>query len=208
MNARVVLWLLPAVAYLGFFLWYTNLSGPLSPTEIELFSDRMQANGYRPDQVARVRQFMAQDTGRQFLMVNILDMAQTPRPVEGVPADATADEVMARYMEHMWPELFKRACHPAFVGNAIAPAMDIVGIDGAERWTAAALFRYRSRRDLLEIMSNPAFGGKHEYKMAALDKTIAYPVEAQLYLSDPRLLLALVLIAFVALADRLAFGRR
>ena len=48
---------------------------------------------------------------------------------------------------------------------------------------------------------NPAFAGKHEFKMAALDKTIAYPVETQIYLSDPRLLLLLILLVGVLLVD-------
>jgi hypothetical protein len=72
----------------------------------------------------------------------------------------------------------------------------------------AALFRYRSRRALLEIITNPAFGGKHEFKTAALEKTIAYPMEPQLYLGDPRLLLGLILLALTALIDGLLLSRK
>ena len=36
-----------------------------------------------------------------------------------------------------------------------------------------------------------------------LDKTIAYPIEMQLYLSDPRLLLALILLIVTLLLDKL-----
>ena len=85
--------------------------------------------------------------------------------------------------------------------------MDVVGIDGAEIWDRVVLLRYRSRRDLMDIVSNPAFTGKHEFKSAALDKTIAYPLENTLYLSDPRLLLALLLLALTALADSLIYSR-
>jgi len=45
----------------------------------------------------------------------------------------------------------------------------------------------------MEVVSNPKILGKHEFKVAALDKTIAYPVETFLYLSDPRMLLAFIL---------------
>ena len=41
---------------------------------------------------------------------------------------------------------------------------------------------------------NPKMFSKHEFKIAALDKTIAYPIETVLYLSDPRLLLGLILL--------------
>ena len=192
MSSRKIMWLVPAILYLAFCFWYTNTAGPLSDEEIATFTTQMQSSGFQSAQIARMRTFMEQDTGRQFLMVNNLDMAETPRPVAGAAPDESADQVMSRYMEHMWPELIKRASHPIFMGNAVFDAMDLVGIKGAESWDRAALFRYRSRRDLLEIASNPAFSGKHDFKSAALDKTIAYPVETQLYLSDPRFILLLI----------------
>ena len=152
--------------------------------------------------------FMEEDTGRQFLMINNIDMNENPDPVEGAEPGETAEQLMGRYREHMYPELLKRACHPAFVGVSVFRSMDIVGIENAETWDQAALMRYRSRRDLLDIATNPVFQGKHEFKVAALTKTIAYPVETTIYLSDPRFLLALVLTALVALVDIALFGRR
>ncbi|MCZ6619726.1 MAG: hypothetical protein O7E57_16525 [Gammaproteobacteria bacterium] len=208
MSGRKLLWLIPMLLYLLFTFWYTNLSGPLSQEEITAFVTQMERSGRPPGQIERLRRFMEEDTGRQFLMVNVIDMADTPRPVAGVPAGESSGQMMGRYMEHMYPELLKRASHPIFAGNAVFDSMDIVGIEGAESWTTAALMRYRSRRDMLEIALNPIFQGKHEFKIAALDKTIAYPVETQLYLSDPRFLLLLVLFAIVAAADILIFGRR
>ena len=49
------------------------------------------------------------------------------------------------------------------------------------------------RRDLLEIASNPEFSGSHEFKVAAMRKTIAFPVDPWFQLGDPRLILALLL---------------
>jgi hypothetical protein len=54
--------------------------------------------------------------------------------------------------------------------------------------------RYKSRRAFMEVVTHPNMGSKHAFKVAALEKTIAYPVETVIYLSDPRLLLALILI--------------
>ena len=208
MSGRKLLWFVPACLYLLFTLWYTNLSGPLTQAEMDAFADQMASSGFEPSAIQRMRQFMEEDTGRQFLMVNVMDMAPTPRRVAGVPADESSDQMMGRYMEHMFPELLKRASHPIFLGRVVFDSMDIVGIQGAENWTSAVLMRYRSRRDLMDIASNPIFAGKHEFKLAALDKTIAFPVENQLYLSDPRLLLLLILFAIVAAADILVYGRR
>ena len=106
------------------------------------------------------------------------------------------------YVEHIFPALFARASHPVIAGDAIFTAMDIVGIEGAESWDSAGLVRYRSKRDLLEIASNPAFGEKHDYKVAALEKTIAFPITTRMNLGDPRLILGLLTIIGVLLARR------
>ena len=56
--------------------------------------------------------------------------------------------------------------------------------------------------------SNPAFRGKHHFKTAALEKTIAYPIETDLYLGDPRLLLGLILLAITALIDSFRLSKK
>ena len=98
--------------------------------------------------------------------------------------------------DSMYSQLFKRACHPIFAGKAVWTAMDIIGIEGAENWDQAALMRYKSRRAFMEIATHPDMFGKHEFKIAALEKTIAYPVEAQIYLSDLRFILGLIFLVF------------
>jgi hypothetical protein len=146
------------------------------------------------EQGAIIEEFMREDSGRQFFVVNNIDMSENPQDVEGAQPGEDADQLMGRYMEHMYAELFKRASHPVFLGSAVSTAIDIVGIENAESWDSAALMRYKSRRAFMEIVSNPKMLGKHEFKIAALNKTIAYPVETVVYLSDPRLLLGLILI--------------
>ena len=185
------LWGAPVLLWLLFCFWYTNTSGPLSAEEIAAYSEQMQRNGSPGVRIERLRRFMAEDDGRQFLMVNLLDMAQRP----------DAGEQMDRYMAHMLPELLKRASHPVLLGLAVFDAMDIAGIDGAEVWDSVGIVRYRSRRDLLEIALHPAFGDQHEFKLAALEKTIAVPIETGLHPSDPRALLLLVLLAAAGLLN-------
>ncbi len=140
-------------------------------------------------------------------MVNNIDMNENPPDVEGARPGESASNLMARYMEHMFPALLARASHPILMGPAVYPTIDLSGIEGAEQWTGGALFRYRSRRAFLEIVTNPAFMGKHHFKTAALEKTIAYPIETDLYLGDPRLLLGLILLAVTALIDNLRMSK-
>ena len=208
MSTRTKIWLFPTLLYAVFVFWYTDFSGPLSDEEVNEFVEVMTGNGVAPERVDYYAQFLRNDTGRQFFIVNALDMSENPPAVEGAPANADADTLMGIYMEHMIPELFKRASHPIVMGDATYPAIDLVGIEGAEQWTGAALFRYRSRRSFMEIISNPDILGPHDFKLAALDKTIAYPIETQLYLSDPRFLLALILLVLTALADLWRLSRK
>ena len=95
-------------------------------------------------------------------------------------------------MDYMLPELLSRACHPVLSGEAATTAMDIMNADGMERWTQGAGMRYRRRRDLLEIAGNSAFADSHEFKVAAMRKTIAFPIDPWLQLGDPRVVLALL----------------
>ena len=208
LSGRTWLWVLPVGLWALFTFWYTDFKGPLSPAEIERFGDRLEAMGAPPARIQRLKRFMEEDSGRQFIMVNALHLAAAPPELPATGPGAPADALMAHYMEHMYPALLRRACHPVFSGLAVFTAMDLVGITGAEHWTRASLMRYRSRRDMLEISTNPEFGGRHEYKVAALEKTIAFPVETQIYLSDPRWLHALLLLAIVGVADRLTYGKR
>ena len=198
-------WLVLIVIYGAFFLWYTDLGGKLNSDEIETYLVKLQENSEAkgissPAELEmskatfkRVEKFMREDSGKQFLMVNNIDMSENPEDIEGAQPGETANQLMDRYMEHMYPELLKRASHPVFVGNSVLQAVDIVGIENAEDWDSIALMRYKSRRAFMEVVSNPKILGKHEFKVAALDKTIAYPVETFLYLSDPRMLLAFIL---------------
>ena len=208
MSTRTKLWLVPALLYGIFVFWYTDFSGPLSDNEVDQFVATMKANGSEPETIAFIQKFARQDSGRQFLMVNNIDMNESPPNVEGAEPGESASKLMGRYMAHMIPALLARACHPVLMGSAVYPTMDLVGIEGAEDWDQAALFRYRSRRALLEIVTNPAFNGKHHFKTAALDKTIAYPIETSLYLGDPRLLLGLIILALTALIDGWRLSRR
>ncbi len=201
MSTRMKLWLPPALLYAIFVFWYTDFGGPLSGEEVDEFVRVMTENGVASERVDYYAQFLRNDTGRQFLMVNNIDKNESPPAIEGAPTGADADTLMGLYMEHMIPELLKRACHPVIMGPVVYSAIDISGIEGADQWTDAALFRYRSRRALMEIISNPDILGPHDFKLAALDKTIAYPIETDLYLGDPRLILGLILLAVTALID-------
>jgi hypothetical protein len=207
MTQRSKIWLSSALVYAAFVFWYTDFSGPLSDAEVDQFVVTMTQNGSDPSTVAYIETFLRNDSGRQFLMLNALDMNDNPPDIEGAEPGESAQQLMDRYMEHMYPELFKRASHPVIFGQAAYTVLDNVGIENAEQWTDGAIFRYRSRRTFMDLIANPNLKGRHAFKLAALDKTIAYPIETSIYLGDMRLIMGLILLSITALLDSFLLAR-
>ncbi len=208
MSTRKKLWLCSTLIFGAFVFWYTDFGGPVSDAEILEWKTIMQDNGARAEQIAYFERFLREDSGRQFLMLNAIDMKEKPPSVEGAEPGESAEQLMGRYLEHMLGELFSRASHPVIMGQAAFTAIDVVGIEDARNWDQGALFRYRSRRDFMHIVANPLTLERHRFKIAALEKTIAYPIETSLYLGDLRLLLGLLLLAATALLDSFLASKR
>lgn len=203
MTSRRKLWLGSLVLYAFFFSWYTDFGGPLTDAEIQAFVAKTQDQSLGGDPSVRsaLLEFLQNDTGGQFLMFNAVDLAKNPPQEEGAPPNADAQTLIDLYMEHMIPALLSRASHPVVVGKSVADSLDLLGIEGAETWSDGVIMRYRSRRTLIDIIGNPEFYERHDFKVAGLEKTIAYPIEPRIYLGDLRLLLSLFMLAVTALLD-------
>lgn len=197
MRRTPLLWSILAALYLGFRVWYDGGGGPLTPEQVERYASILREQGAEPARLEALREFLANDSGSDFVMANFIHFEERP--------DARED--LDRYMAHMYPELFKRACHPLLAGPVMARALDSWGLEDGERWSMVGLVRYRSRRDLMEIATNPAFRDAHRYKIASMAQTIAIPVEPALQLLGPRWLVGGALVAAGALLQ-LALRRR
>jgi hypothetical protein len=197
MRRSLVLWSVLAALYLGFRLWYDGGGGPLTPEEVERYVVRFEERGVDPARIETLREFLASDTGSEFVMANFIHFHAEP----------SARQDMDRYMAHMYPALFRRACHPVLAGPVVGGALDYWGLEKGERWSMVGLVRYRSRRDMMEIATNPAFGDAHRYKTAAMAQTIAIPSEPFLALGSPRWLVGGALVTLGAWLQ-LALARR
>ena len=197
-------WVIFLLLYLGFFVWYTNLSGPLSEEEIDLVIKRID-NGettISEEDRSNFIKFLRNDDGGDFYMVNFLDLNENPPIMENTGESASASDLLDFYMEYMYPELFIRASHPVFGGEVSANAIDHLGAEETKEWDRTAIMRYRSIRDMLEIANNEIFSKRHEYKTNALIKTIAIPVSAPIFL-DFRIVIFLFLLTLTLLIDKL-----
>jgi hypothetical protein len=197
MRRSLVLWSLLAALYLGFRLWYDGGGGPLSPEEVERYVALLEERGTEAARLETVREFLAADDGRDFVMANYIHFHDRPE----------AREELDRYMAHMYPALFARASHPVVAGPVVGGALDLWGIEGAADWSLVGLIRYRSRRDMIEIATAPAFREAHVFKVNAMSQTIAIPSQPFFSLGDPRWLVAGALLTIGAWLQ-LALRRR
>ena len=194
----MIRWILLTAIYVAIFFWYTNFDAPLTRDEADAYVAQIRERGTDPERLAALTRFLYDDDGDDFVMVNLIDMRQHD-PAEG---GETPSQLLDRYMAYMWPSLIRRACHPVFFSQGRYEALDIWGIDGAHNWSQFALMRYRSRRDMLEITINQQFKGSHDFKIAAMKKTVAFPVSGGFSYADPRWFLAGVFLVLGLLRRR------
>ena len=188
-------WFVLGIIYAVFFFWYTSFEGPLTDEEIAYFTEVIvEAPQMEPGVRSNLIEFMKNDTGDDWAMWNAVDLADTPAPMPGIAPGETSQDLVDRYTEPFFGMALLRAAHPVLVGDAAGPALDIWGIENGEDWDSGLLVRYRSRRDLMEIMEQMVQSGDeiHEFKIAALSKTIAFPLDPWFHAGDPRFLLALI----------------
>ena len=200
--AEGIIWGTALLAYGAFRLWYDNWSGPLKPAEIDAFlaqmAGRFKATGNSPDVL---RAFLAADDGREFVMLNLvkaqLDPVEDPQTGQMVQGF----ELLKRYSKRFMPVLFRNGGHPGIVGRKVGGYVDAWNTEADPGWTIFGLMRYRSRRDMMKLVMDPAFMEGHPDKLLGTLATFSFPTQrvVSFYVS-PRVTVALVLALLAALA--------
>ena len=196
-NRAARVWLVLLLVYVAFFSWYTSFGGPLSSEEMAHYRGLVEEiSDGDSERIAAWQHFMQTDTGDDFGMISVVDLRDTPTPIEGVEPGESSEEVLEAYTEPFFGEVVRLAAHPVLVGWAAAPPIDIWGIEGASDWSQGVVVRWRSRRDFMEfaegLLEESGDSNIHDFKIAAIEKTIAYPLDPWFHFGDPRLVIALV----------------
>lgn len=202
MMAIAIIWGSALVLYLLFRLWYDNWSGPLKAEEIDSFfeatQDRFEASG---NNVSVLRAFLEADDGREFVMLNLVkaQMEDVEDPVTGRMVPGLS--LLQRYSKRFMPVLFRNGGHPVMVGRKVGGYIDAWNTESDPGWTIFGLMRYRSRRDMIKLVMDPAFKEGHPDKMLGTLATFSFPTQRvlSLYLG-PRVSAALVIALCAAFA--------
>lgn len=209
MSAAGFIWLAALALYGLFRAWYDNWRGPLKAAEIPRILDAMRANGADAhNDLQIIQRFLEADDGREFFMLNLVKVAaEAPNPDTGAAERGHA--LMQRYARPFMRGLLARGGHPALVARPIGGYVDAWNAAPDPGWSVVGYMRYRSRRDLGVMASNPRFATIHKFKLAATAETFSFPTRPMLMLLiSPRttVLLALALLAALAHLALLTVG--
>ena len=177
-----IIWIVMAVLYTVFWLWYSGIKGKLSQAEVEYYMQQFESKGVNADNLSNLRHFLEKDDGREWFMINLLELKSPKRE---------SSKLLQRYTKTFMAGMFRRAGHPFFVAIAAAKNIENLNCDDADNWSSTGIVRYRSRRDCAETLLDTFGSDHHADKLASLTKTLAFPATANLLMGSPRVIVAM-----------------
>lgn len=180
--------------YLAFWLWYGGHGRPMSPEEIEAALHQLRTTQPGHDNSADiedVRQLLASDDGKEFVMQNLVRYRAKALYPEGTHFSDDPREADKRYGKSIIGDLLRYGNMVIFIARKSG---DFVRPEGADAWHYVAMVRYRSMRDFLKFAIEIEQKGAVFHKWAAIEQTHVFPVRPLVSLFVPRVLAALVLI--------------
>lgn len=196
-------WPLAAGLYGGFRLAYDNWRGRLTHKEIDTLLAQAEAQGAgEVSDLSIVREFLEEDDGREFVMVNLVRVPDTMVTHPDTGAQVPAREMMQAYSKSFMPLLIRHGGHPALATRKVGGYVDSWMVGPDPGWSIVGFVRYRSRRDMVKMVLDPAFEAAHKYKLLGVAETFSFPTQPFLraYVS-PRVSVFLILALAAALAQ-------
>ena len=133
------------------------------------------------------------DDGDEFIMVNLIKFRAIAAYPSGSQWVDDTDPILAdsRYGEAVLPMLLKRGSLPILTSSVNGKFIN----DGDDNeWDMVSLVRYRSVRDMLDMMLEMSKMDIIDHKWAAIERTHVFPVKPRLSLISLRLILAMILV--------------
>lgn len=182
-----------AAIYTAFLIWYGGNGKPMTADEISAGLRDLQATDtseHATAAVEDVRQLLASDDGKEFIMQNLVRYRPKALYPAGYNYSDDPREADKRYGKSIiWP-LLRNGNLLLFIarrsGNFFVP-------EGADDWHYVAMVRYRSRRDFLRFAFDANRADKFIHKWAAIEKTQVFPVKPIVSLFAVRALIGLFL---------------
>ena len=179
--------------YSLFWCWYVGLGRKVSPELIEqvmLHCTKAGGDWSSATHQRNVRKLLENDDGKEFVMVNLLTIKSPKRE---------SLKLLKQYTDIFLRSLLKRGGHPIAQARALSGKIEFLNVPAEEEWHSAFLVRYRSRRDFALIALETADSEHHDFKLASLDRTVAFPAAPWFAMGGPKVVVALILALAAAL---------
>ena len=182
MSAAMI-WTIAALAYAAFWLWYVGFQKKITPQEVAATMCIFKHDDtWTATQKEHLRSFLLADDGKDFVMVNLLHLKSPKKE---------SLEKLNTYQKIFLGSLLRKAGHPVMIARAASGNIENVDCDHADDWSAAVMIRYRSRRDLMNILPATIGSKHHGLKLESLEKTFAFPASRWFMFGGPRIVVAL-----------------
>lgn len=204
------IWILVPIVYGIFSIWYFNWRGPITFEEVDAFMvsfDQVEGSEHTGAEI--FREFLEQDDGSEFVMLNLVQLHQgeVVHPISG--DKMSASKLIGEYFGPFARALLKRGGHPVFQARTVGGNMDSWNVDNNQGFGVTGMMRYKSRRDLVELILDSGFADVHIYKLAAIERTISYPTRIMMSTSmRPPVAVLLVLALMASIAQNVALVLR
>lgn len=188
------------LVYLLGLSWYGGSGDPVKDAELESYIKALTSNagvrGKDTDKsVNYMRRLAEKDDGNEFIMVNLIRFRETSLYSKDSPWADETDPMLAdtRYGDGVIPLLLKRGSLPIFVSSVSGRFINETTHD---EWDMVAMVRYRSVRDMLQMMVEMSSTDLADHKWAAIEQTHVFPVKPKISLVSLRLMIGILLLLF------------
>ncbi|MEP3420663.1 MAG: hypothetical protein ABJN35_02915 [Erythrobacter sp.] len=200
MNRTKWVWLASlGLVYASFWIWYGGNGDPVTQEEgLEMLAEVERIHGVRLEETPEgsisrnLRAMLPHDDGKEFYAVNLETRADGP----------AASKAEADYAAIVFPLLLERGGHPVFVSERAGLMLGKYG-EGVDR---VAVVRYRSLRDLLDMIADERMVEGNALKTASLAQTEVFITRPSITFVQVRLMLGLFL-ALLAIVGLAVIGR-
>ena len=168
-------------------------SSPMTSTEVDEYIQKInhlsQTLGGEPD-IKQLKEFFDSDDGEAFYTVNLYKYHDEVRDMSSDAVSLSGREVYDRFSSVMIKLLFKNYSYPVFGSNWL-------GLSDND-WDRIVIVRYRSRKDMAEIYSDPKFVIASVDKWSSLKSHERFVVKA-LHLPEAYMLFILFICIFMTI---------
>ena len=142
-----------------------------------------------------MRTLVESDDGAEFIMVNLIRYRDRVMYTADSPWSKETDPMLAdaRYGAGVVPLLLKRGSLPVFISSVNG---GFINETTHGEWDMVAMVRYRSVRDMLQMMVEISSTDLADHKWATIEQTHEFPVTPKISLISLRLIIGIILLLF------------